>query len=212
MNISSSENVIAMQHEWHVRRFDELYRCSPDPWALEGSWYEQRKRALVLASLPQARYASAFEPGCAQGLLTRELAARCDRLLASDCSPRALANARERLRQQTHVELVQGALPDQWPAGHFDLLVLSELLYYLAPTDLDRLLARLLDLSEGPLTVLACHWRHPIAGCALGGAQVHERLRAALPWTLACSVADADFVLDVWTRQSASLAAAEGRI
>ncbi len=202
-----------MPHDWNAERFDALYRDSADPWALEGSWYEQRKRALVLASLPQPRYRFAFEPGCAQGLLTLELAARCDRLLAGDCSLQALDAARQRLRGQPHVRFAQTVLPEQWPAGCFDLLVFSEVLYYLAPAALDVLIDRVLALPAGPLTLLACHWRHPIEGCTLGGTQVHERLRAALPWTHACAVHDADFVLDAWTRGSgASLASQEGRL
>lgn len=198
---------------WSPARFEALYRASPDPWQLQASWYEQRKRSLVLASLPRARYRSAFEPGCAQGLLTLELAARCERLLASDCAAQALAAARERLRHQPHVRFVQAALPGQWPEGDFDLLVFSELLYYLPAAGLDALIERLRALPAAPRTLLACHWVHPIEGCARNGREIHEQLRAALPWSCVCSVRDADFALDVWTQGSpASLAAQEGRL
>lgn len=47
--------------------FDPLFARGPDPWHFEGSWYEARKRDLLLASLPHARYESIFEPGCAGG-------------------------------------------------------------------------------------------------------------------------------------------------
>ena len=44
-------------------RHAELYADGADPWRA-GSWYERRKRAVVLASLPRERYRRAFEPGC----------------------------------------------------------------------------------------------------------------------------------------------------
>ena len=55
--------------------FDEMYRCDPDPWQFESSWYEQRKYELTVAALPERRYRSAFEPGCSVGVLSSLLAA-----------------------------------------------------------------------------------------------------------------------------------------
>ena len=54
--------------------FDALYAEHPDPWGLDERFYERRKRDLVRASLPRAHFRRAFEPGCATGLLTVELA------------------------------------------------------------------------------------------------------------------------------------------
>lgn len=201
-----------MQHTWNAPRFDALYEQSTDPWALEGSWYEQRKRALVMASLPRVHYECAFEPGCAQGLLTAQLAQRCSTLLASDCSAQALALAGQRLQGSSQVRLAQLTLPEQWPEGPFDLVVLSELLYYLAPPALEILVGQLRTSLAARATVLACHWRRPIAGCALSGPEVHEHLHAALGWPRAIAVSDADFVLDVWTQgDEDTLAVQEGR-
>ena len=64
--------------------FDGLFAASEDPWHFKQRWYEQRKRAMTLACLPRARYASGYEPGCANGELSAALAGRCDRLLISD--------------------------------------------------------------------------------------------------------------------------------
>ena len=49
--------------------FDRLYRGGTDPYGLRTRWYEMRKRAIVLAALPRARYARAFEPACGIGVL-----------------------------------------------------------------------------------------------------------------------------------------------
>lgn len=50
--------------------FEAMYAGAVDPWDLAGRWYEQRKYALTLASLPRPRYRAAFEPGCSVGVLT----------------------------------------------------------------------------------------------------------------------------------------------
>ena len=63
-----------------VSSFEDLYRVDPDPWQFATSRYEQRRYDITVACLPRARYAAAFEPGCAIGELTRRLAGRCDRV------------------------------------------------------------------------------------------------------------------------------------
>ena len=50
-----------------VRRFADLYAGGDDPWQTRTSWYERRKRDVVLACLPRDRYAHAAEPGCGLG-------------------------------------------------------------------------------------------------------------------------------------------------
>ena len=74
--------------------FERLYAQSADPWDFEASPYEAAKYAATLAALPRPRYANAFELGCSIGVLTRALAPRCERLLATDVSEAALAQAR----------------------------------------------------------------------------------------------------------------------
>lgn len=190
--------------------FDQLFASSDDPWQFRSRWYEVRKRALTLACLPAARFASAFEPGCANGELTAELATRCDRLLAMDLAPRAVELARERLAGQPHVQVLQGSLPDDWPAQRFDLIVISEIAYFLAPTALPVLAARVrASLGEGG-TVLACHWRRPIPGCALGGDEVQACLGRELGLPHLGAVVDADCRIDLWSSDSRSVGEREG--
>src|SRR5258708_3601429 len=114
-----------------IQYFHELYERGDDPWKLRGGWYEQRKRSLTLALLPRPRYSNAFEPGCANGELTAELAARCDALLAADLNETAVRLARERVAGMPQVRVEQRTVPGEWPtgAGPFDLIVISELAY-----------------------------------------------------------------------------------
>lgn len=159
------------------RHVDAHFRASDDPYDLEHRWYERRKRALTVACLGREHYARAFEPGCAIGLLTAALAPRCEQLLAVDVAPAAVDRARARLDDLAHVTIARMAVPDEWPDGSFDLIVLSEIGYYVEPTTL----VRLRDRTVGALTdggeLLAVHWRGRSQDHVLHGDEVHEVLR-----------------------------------
>lgn len=144
------------------------------------------------------RYARAFEPGCAAGDLTVLLAQRCDYLLATDGSDRALAQTRDRLSTLHHVNVEKAWLPEDWPEGMFDLIVLSEFLYYLPAPDLDRLLRQVAGARTSNGAVVACHWRAPIEGCAIAGDALHEVLHSRLGLPRVVHHQDDDFTLDVW--------------
>ncbi len=190
--------------------FDRLFDGNDDPWAMHQRWYEQRKRALLAACLPRARYASVFEPGCANGATSQVLAGRCERLTCCDTAERAVALTREALADAPHAQVEQRRLPEQWPAQRFDLIVLNELCYYLSADDL----AALIDACRRSLTddgqVLACHWRAAIDGCTLDGDAVHRQLDAGLGMTSLLQHHEKDFLLQVWSRDPRSVAEHEG--
>jgi SAM-dependent methyltransferase len=154
--------------------FDGLYATNPDPWGFTTRWYEARKYALTLAALPRSRYRRAFEPGCSIGVLTAQLAERCDRLIASDPSEAALVAAKERV--PANVELLLGSVPKTWPTGRFDLIVCSELGYYLSLEDLDEFSNRVQNSLEESGTFIAVHWRSKVPDYPQDGASVHRRL------------------------------------
>ncbi|WLH66293.1 SAM-dependent methyltransferase [Pseudomonas sp. FP2309] len=190
--------------------FDQLFAENDDPWAFRQRWYERRKRAMTLAMLTRPRYASIFEPGCANGELSFELAPRCDRLLCCDTASAAVSLARSRLLGFPHAQVQQNRLPEQWPQGQFDLIVLSELGYYLDADDLRVLIERALAGLTADGQLLACHWRSPIEGCPQTAEQVHARLEQQLGMTRVASLDDPDFLLDLWSRDGTSVARHEG--
>lgn len=192
--------------------FDELFAGDDDPWKFRDRWYESRKRALTLACLPAPRYRCAFEPGCANGELSAALATRCDRLLVSDGAARAVEIARRRTAGLPQVEVRQAWLPAQWPSERFDLIVVSELGYYLDAESLTAFGARLLESLEPGGTVLACHWRRRIDGCQFDGDEVQQHLAEVLGLPPLLQVMDADLRLDVWCRDAASVAEREGLV
>ncbi len=186
---------------FHRDYFDALYDTDPDPWGFETRWYEARKYSVTAASLPEPRYSSAFEPGCSVGVLTSLLAQRCDRLLATDIVPSALTRARKRLAGFRHVTFDCAAIPEAWPSGPFDLVVLSEIAYYFDEEALGDVVARLLDSTAGGATVVAVHWRggtnYPLTGD--GAHRIIDSTSGLLP---VVHHLDAEFVLDVWRRLS----------
>jgi SAM-dependent methyltransferase len=188
-----------------------LYAQDRDPWHLREGWYERRKLQLLLASLPRERYAAAFEPGCSVGEVTARLAERCDRVLAADFHADAVAAARQRTAAAANVEIRQLLLPRQWPPGtRFDLIVLSEIGYFQSAPAWAELCGRAAGSLAEETTVLACHWRRDFAERTLPTDALHAQLGDALRLPKHTSVADADFVIDVWTTSSRSVAQADG--
>ncbi len=162
-----------------ARYFDELYDRRDDPWSLAERWYERRKRSLTMGILPKERYASALEIGCSVGVLTEQLAQRCDHLLATDIAQKPVSLTQQRLDSTEHrsdVDVRVMRAPAEWPQDRFDLVVLSEVGYYLDEGEL-ALLGRQSASSLTPGgVVVACHWRHPVSDYPLRGDRVHEIL------------------------------------
>ncbi|WP_420881071.1 class I SAM-dependent DNA methyltransferase [Rhodococcus sp. (in: high G+C Gram-positive bacteria)] len=191
--------------------FADMYSQAPDPWGFDERWYEERKRALTAAVLPRRRFRSAFEPGCSIGNLTEVLATRCDHVLATDIVDDVLERARARL-DGADVTFRRWALGDPWPTGSFDLVVLSEVAYYLSPQALDRTLD---DLGEHLATdgvILAVHWRHPVADYPQTGDAVHAALAARTGLVRTARYADPDVLIETFEPgpETASVAAREG--
>ncbi|BCW81228.1 bifunctional PIG-L family deacetylase/class I SAM-dependent methyltransferase [Arthrobacter sp. NicSoilC5] len=177
--------------------FDGVHDGTEDPWNYGTSWYERRKRALTLAALPAESYERGLEVGCSIGTLTAELATRCRTLLAVDASGTAVRRASQRLEGTPGVQVEQRVLPGSWPGGTFDLVVVSEVGYYLAPEELAQLWDRVEATLEPGGTLLLCHWRHPITGWELDGDTVHTLARERLGWRTAGLYQERDFVLEV---------------
>jgi SAM-dependent methyltransferase len=194
--------------------FDDMYASSPDPWGFTSRWYEARKYAITVALLPKARYQDAFEPGCSIGVLSDLLAPRCVRLLSCDVAAAAVKAAAKRTAGHGHVEVQQRAVPEDWPDGQFDLIVLSEILYYFAGSELDKVLDLAVAALRPGATLLAVHWRHPVAEYPRSGDDVHAALAARPELTLLARHTEPDFLAEAYLAGGAgkpvSVAAAEG--
>jgi SAM-dependent methyltransferase len=135
--------------------FDELYAADPDPWRFATSGYEREKYAATIAALPPGRFGRGLEVGCSIGVLTQLLAARCVDFLALDVAEGALAQARARCPS---VRFERRAIPGDWPEGSFDLIVFSEVLYYLDQPSIVRTAALAIDALQPGGSMVLVHY------------------------------------------------------
>jgi SAM-dependent methyltransferase len=195
--------------------FDGMYSAAADPWGFEERWYERRKYAIALAMLPRERYRAAFEPGCSVGVFSRMLAPRCDTLLSCDLAAAAVKAAAARTPDLRQVRVEQRDIPRQWPSGRFDLIVLSEVLYYFGDHDLEQVLKHAAGSLEPDGTLLAVHWRHPVAEYPRTGDDVHQVLAAQPGLARLVRHDEPDFLAEVYIRTEgtpASVAQATGLV
>lgn len=155
--------------------FDEVYRANTDPWNFETSPYEQAKYADTIAALRPEPYTSGFEVGCSLGVLTQQLAPKCQKLLAIDVAEAPLVRARQRCAHLPQVEFQRMLLPEEFPDGRrFDLVVLSEVGYYWAMPDLQQTSAKLLEALLPGGHLLLVHWTPAVHDYPLTGDEVHD--------------------------------------
>ncbi|XVX20497.1 PIG-L family deacetylase [Actinomycetota bacterium] len=185
--------------------FEQLHSDSADPWGVDSRWYERRKRDITLASLTRERYRRGIEVGCSVGALLAELAGRCDELVGVDVSEAALSAAAQRIEslpddRSEGVRFEQRRVPDDWPEGDFDLIVLSEVGYFLDVASLDRLLDRCLESLSPTGELVLVNWRHPVEGWPLDGDDVRERASRRGDLVTTATHVETDFALDLLTR------------
>ena len=139
--------------------FESRYRTDPDPWGYLTSDYERDKYAATLAACGDGPFTDALELGASIGVFSALLAPRCERLTTIDAAPTAVAAARRRLGAAGHVRVILGRIPEAIPARRFNLVVASEILYYLTAPELDATLARLKSCMAPRARLVAVHWR-----------------------------------------------------
>lgn len=136
--------------------FEDKYRHDIDPWTFRTSDYEKSKYAETIDALTRPIYHSALEVGCSIGVFTALLSPHCDYLLAIDVSTTAIAEAKRQNISNVSFEVKH--LPSEFPPGLFDLIVLSEVLYYFRKDDLQEV-ARLSASGIAPAgEIILCHW------------------------------------------------------
>ena len=182
-----------------VPDFEAMYRADSDPWQVETSWYERRKLAVLLATLPHEHYRRAWEPGCGPGVVSAALAGHVDELVASDVSATAVTLAQHRTRDLPGVQVVRSQLPEVPFGGPVDLVVAAEFLYYVP--DLGAALDVLWSVCEPGAHLVVMHWAHLPHDAFRGGPEMHAQIRLDSIRRKARSVithVDQDFLLDVY--------------
>jgi protein-L-isoaspartate O-methyltransferase len=180
--------------------FEHKYRLQKDPWDFSASPYERARYDAIIQSLAHRRYDRAFEPGCSIGVLTARLASLCGYVHALDISPTAVQQARKRCAQLPNVVIACGAFRASLPSGEFDLIVLSEIGYYLEQDELLTVATTLSERLRRGGCLLAAHWLGESGDHLLSGDRVHEILSKVPLLLLEHSERHSGFRLDRWVR------------
>jgi SAM-dependent methyltransferase len=164
--------------------FEARYRADADPWGYTHSRYEREKYAATLVACGRGRdglFTCALELGGSIGVFSAMLAPRCRRLVTVDGAPTAVAVARRRLAGRARAEVVLGQIPEAVPEETFDLVVASEVLYYLPEERLAATLEMIRDRTHRGARLVAVHWRPAGPERPFDANTVHTRLREQ-PW------------------------------
>lgn len=178
--------------------FEDLYEQSPDPWDFETSPYERKKYERTLGVLQGRRYRRALEVGCSIGVFTTMLVPLCDEVRAVDVSEKAVAAARNRLAGFPHARVERRRLPEQTPEGPFDLIVVSEVLYYWPEEVMLAALRRFEEALAPGGVLLAVHWRKETKTYPLQGDEVHALLLEHTRLTNTTAIVELEYRLDLF--------------
>lgn len=189
--------------------FEDLYRHTSDPWGYDAHWYEARKRQICLALLTKPRYPKVLEVGCSNGHLSFHLAQRAEELVCIDVSECAVRLASERLKEFEHVIVENRKIPEDYSIQKFDLILISEMAYYLSKDELHQFIEKLKHSLNDDGEILCCHWRHEIQDFELNAEQVHQTFQQHFSFHHYLSLNDPDFMIDLWTANTSSLAQQE---
>lgn len=111
--------------------FEGLYRKKEDPWNYAQSPYEQEKYEKTLQAIPGDVH-SILEVGTSEGVFTERLLKAGKQVFGIDISQTALERAKKRLAPYgNQVTLQKLDIVRDNPEGTFDLILASEVLYYL---------------------------------------------------------------------------------
>jgi hypothetical protein len=91
------------------------------------------------------------------------------------------------------------------------LIVFSGILYYFGGGDLDQALDRDARALQPGGTLLAVHWRHPVAGYPGTGDDVRQVLATRPGLARLVSHTEPDFLAEVYIRTDAALVSVAGR-
>jgi cyclopropane fatty-acyl-phospholipid synthase-like methyltransferase len=181
--------------------FERRYRRDGDPWGYRSSVYELAKYDATLSACGTGPFVSALELGGSIGVFSGRLAARCEALTTIDWSPTAVAAARTRLAAFPTANAIVGEIPHAIEPADHDLVVASEILYYLDDDALTTTLERVHEVLVTGGRMVAVHWCPSGPERPQTAASVHALLRS-LPWLR--TIADrstADYLLDVLERR-----------
>ena len=140
---------------WSATEFERRYQATQqNAWGYQDNPGHAARAQRILQALRAEPAQHLLEAGCAEGFLTRQLAARGNQVTACDLSPEAVRRAAEYCAGLPHVQFAAADIRHQLPQGPFDAAVFSDVLYYLSSTENRALALRLHRIMPAPRTLL----------------------------------------------------------
>ena len=153
--------------------FTQIYAAKDDPWNFESSPYEAQKYNATIDALCNNHYRKALEIGCSIGVLTNMLAEKCLHLLATDIAEKALDFAKIRCGDLKNVTFKKLSFPHEVPDDRFDLIIISEVAYYLSEEDWKFAIHKLYDMLPENGEIVLVHWLPKVPDYPQTGDEVH---------------------------------------
>ncbi|CAD7813136.1 Ubiquinone biosynthesis O-methyltransferase [Chryseobacterium aquaeductus] len=182
--------------------FKDVYEANDDPWNFETSEYEAEKYAATILSLPRKHYENVLEIGCSIGVLTQLLAQKSTQLLAIDVSEKALNLAAKRCEKLSNTTFKKMNFPEELPDESYDLMMISEVAYYLSASDWQFAIFGLYErlLPEG--NVVLVHWLPVVHDYPQTGDEVHNSFEKLMKdkMTNVFSTRAENYRIDVWAK------------
>jgi SAM-dependent methyltransferase len=182
--------------------FKDVYDANEDPWNFETSEYEAAKYAATISALPRKQYENVLEIGCSIGVLTQLLAKKSIYLLATDVSQKALDLAAKRCENLSNTFFKKMSFPKELPEESYDLIMISEVAYYLSAADwrfaMNSLYERLLPNGS----VVLVHWLPVVHDYPQTGDEVHDSFEKVMQakMTNVFSTRAETYRIDVWVK------------
>lgn len=123
--------ILNRSRSFKANYFDRLYTFSHDPFENEASSYEQAKLDLIFQFLFLEPYKLLMDMGCGTGAMTVQLAKKVKQTIGIDFSQEAIAIARQRYGNTPNLDFVVANLSEYKPSSKADVIVASEVLYYI---------------------------------------------------------------------------------
>ncbi|MFC5826477.1 class I SAM-dependent methyltransferase [Nonomuraea insulae] len=143
-----------------LSRYFDWWHRRPDPWRYTSDTYERGRHAELLASLPRRAYGRILDVGCSEGVFTDLVALTHPdaETIGVDVSRHAVRNAEGRAASPARFECLD--IRHERPEGAFDLVVCSEMLYYVGNARVLRHVSHRLGalLSPGGVLVVSHPW------------------------------------------------------
>lgn len=128
-----------------LRALERLYEQNSDPWNFQTSDYEKQKFVATRAALNHRHFNNVLELGCSNGELASYLAPQATNYTGLDAITKPLEVAKLRAPKASFEKVVLPAMP--LSLRPFDLIVLSEILYFLSAEEIAKQAAFCTDHS-----------------------------------------------------------------